>query len=339
MQIVAFALEKRVLFDVQHDIQIARRPAMSSSFPQPRKTDSSAIFNSGGHLGVDCSLSQHATFALALGARIGNHAARALTCGASTRHAEEPLLVANLPASSAGPARDRRFAGCRAVAVAVFASGVVPNRNLGFRAEHRLFKFQRDILAQIGTALGTAASSRTSTEKISEAEKVAEDFADILKNCGIESTPASAAHRRMSEAVVGRALVGVRQNRVSLAALFEFFFRVGIVRVAIRMKLQRQLAIGALDLLLVGSAGNPEYFVIVAFYVAGQNGSRSFRLELMLGIARNFDHRGAQQAIFQLVTTLQFFEYLMIFGVGGFNHLDGFMKVGIEGLALRRNGA
>ena len=64
-----------------------------------------------------------------------------------------------------------------------------------------------------------------------------------------------------------------------------------------------------------------------------------FDMELMFGIARNFDHRGAQQAIFQLVAALQFFEYLMIFGVGGFNHLDGFMEVGIEGLALGRNGA
>jgi hypothetical protein len=44
------------------------------------------------------------------------------------------------------------------------------------------------------------------------------------------------------------------------------------------MKLQRQLAVGALDLLLVGFPGNSEHFVIVAFYVAGQNGSESFRI-------------------------------------------------------------
>jgi hypothetical protein len=43
------------------------------------------------------------------------------------------------------------------------------------------------------------------------------------------------------------------------------------------MKLQRQLAIGALDFLLVRFAGDPEHFVVVAFYVAGQNGSKSFR--------------------------------------------------------------
>jgi hypothetical protein len=43
------------------------------------------------------------------------------------------------------------------------------------------------------------------------------------------------------------------------------------------MKLQRQLAIGALNFLLVGFAGNPKHFVVVAFYVAGQNSSKSFR--------------------------------------------------------------
>ena len=75
----------------------------------------------------------------------------------------------------------------------------------------------------------------------------------------------------MTEAVIGRPLVGVGQDRISLAAFFEFFFRVRVVGVAIRMKLQRQLAVGALDLLFAGFSGNPQYFVVVAFYVAGQN--------------------------------------------------------------------
>ena len=74
--------------------------------------------------------------------------------------------------------------------MAIFASLVVAHRNLGFRTENRLFEFQGYILAQIRTALSTAASPGTSAEKIAEAEKVAEDLADILKNCGIESARA-----------------------------------------------------------------------------------------------------------------------------------------------------
>jgi hypothetical protein len=155
---------------------------------------------------------------------------------------------------------------------------VTANRNVGFRSKHCFFELQRDIFPQIGTTLGTAAPTGTAAEKISEAKKVSEDLADILKDCRVESACSCTAHRSMSKAVVRGPLVGVRQDRVGLAAFFEFFFRVRIIRIAIGMKLQRQPAIGALDLLLVGFAGNPKHFVIVAFYVAGQNGSKSFRI-------------------------------------------------------------
>jgi hypothetical protein len=37
------------------------------------------------------------------------------------------------------------------------------------------------------------------------------------------------------------------------------------------VELQRQFAVGALDFLLVGPAGNPENLVVIAFYVASQN--------------------------------------------------------------------
>jgi hypothetical protein len=154
---------------------------------------------------------------------------------------------------------------------------VAANGNVRFRAENRFFEFQRDIFTQIGTALGTAAPAGTASEEISEAEKVPENLADVLKNSGVEAARSPTAHGSVSEAVVCRPLVRVGKDRVGFAAFFEFLFCVGIIRVAIRMKLQRQPAIGALDLLLVSFAGNPENFVIVAFYVAGQNGSKSFR--------------------------------------------------------------
>jgi hypothetical protein len=75
----------------------------------------------------------------------------------------------------------------------------------------------------------------------------------------------------MPEAVVSAAFVGIRQNGVSFAALLELLFRVGIVGIAVRVELQRQFAVGALDFLLVGAPGNPEDLVVIAFYVAGQN--------------------------------------------------------------------
>src|SRR5579863_4133768 len=127
MQVVAFAFEKWMLFNVQHDIQIAWRTAVSSGFAQAGKTNTGSVFNSRGNLGVHRPLSQYAAFTFALGARIGDHAARALTSRASTSHAEESLLIPNLAASSARSARDGCLAGRCTIAMAVFASRVVAN--------------------------------------------------------------------------------------------------------------------------------------------------------------------------------------------------------------------
>ena len=278
MQIVTFALEEWMLFNVQHNIEVAGRSAVSPGFAQPGKTYPRTVFDTGRDFGVHRSLPQNAAFPFALQARIGNYASRALTRGTSTRHAEESLLVAHLATPSTGSTGNGSFAGSGARASALFASLVAPNRNAGFRAEHCLFEFQRDVLTQIGTTLGAAAPARTPAEEISEAEKVSEYLADILKDRGIESTRSRTAHGSMSKAVVCRPLVRVRQDGVGFAAFFEFLFGVRIIRIAIRMKLQRQFAIGALDLLIIGFAGNPKNFVVVAFYVAGQNSSKSFRV-------------------------------------------------------------
>jgi len=75
----------------------------------------------------------------------------------------------------------------------------------------------------------------------------------------------------VTEAIVASALLGVREHRVCLAALFELLFRLRIVRVAVRMVLHRQLAIGALDLLVGGRAAHSQNFVIVSFDVCSQN--------------------------------------------------------------------
>src|SRR5512146_767906 len=73
----------------------------------------------------------------------------------------------------------------------------------------------------------------------------------------------------MAEAVVLRALVSISKHGVGFGALLEALFRRRI-GVAVRMKLQRQLAIGALDLLLRRGAAHAEHFVIIAFSVASQ---------------------------------------------------------------------
>jgi hypothetical protein len=276
VQVVAFALEKRMFLNVQYDVEVARRATMCARFSQSGETYARSVFHTGWDLRIYRPLTQHAAFAFALGTRISNHAAGALTGWTSTGHAEESLLIAHLAAASTRPAGDGSFACGRTRAAAILAGLVAADRNVGFRAEDGFLELQRDILPQIGAALGTAAAAGTAAEKIAESEEVSEDLAHVLEHRGIEATRSSTAHGGMSEAVVRGPLVRICQNGVGFAALFEFFFGGGIIRIAVRMKLQRKLAIGTFDFLLPGFAGNPEHFVVVAFYVAGQNGSKSF---------------------------------------------------------------
>ena len=104
------------------------------------------------------------------------------------------------------------------------------------------------------------------------AEDIAEDVLHIDEAGRIKpaSTAAIARNTRVPKAVIARALFRVRQNRVSLAALFELLFRIGVIWIAVRMILHRQLAVGALEFLLRGRAAYAQDLVIIAFYVGSQ---------------------------------------------------------------------
>jgi hypothetical protein len=271
VQICAFAFEEGMFLDVQDHKKIAGRSAESSGFAQAGETDAGTVFHSRRNLGFDRPLPQDSPLPFALRAGISDDATSALTGWTGAGHAEESLLVADLSATRAGAAADRRFAGGSTRAAALFTGLMAADCDLRLFAEDRFFEFQSDVFAQVRTALRPGASASASAEKIAEAEEVAEDLAEVL-DVGIEARRSShPADTGVAEAIIGAALVDVRQNGVGLAALFELFFRVGIIGVAVRVKLQRQLAVGALDLLLVSATGNAQDLVVVAFYVAGQN--------------------------------------------------------------------
>src|SRR5580693_7274558 len=59
----------------------------------------------------------------------------------------------------------------------------------------------------------------------------------------------------------------------------------------------------------------------------------------MFGVACNTNHCRSQQPILQLVALLQLIDDLMIWLGGRVHHFDGLMPMGIEWLALGRNGA
>src|SRR4029077_1490769 len=102
-----------------------------------------------GHLRVNSFLLNVAAFAFALGARIADHAARALARRASSRNAEKTLLIAHLAAASAASATRRRFALRAAGPLAGITTLMPAVCNLGLGAERGFFKFDSDIFAKV----------------------------------------------------------------------------------------------------------------------------------------------------------------------------------------------
>ena len=70
---------------------------------------------------------------------------------------------------------------------------------------------------------------------------------------------------RVAVLVVGGALLRVAQDFVGFAEFLEFFLGRLVAGILVRMKFDRQLAVGLLDLLDVRGALDAEDFVVVAF--------------------------------------------------------------------------
>ena len=287
VQVVAFARKERMLLHMQHDVKISRRTAELSNFARAGESDARSVFYARRNLGVNRALAQDAPFAFALRARIGNHAARALACRTGARNAEESLLVSHLPATIARPAGGRAFAGSGSGSAAFLTSLVTANGDARLGAEECFLELERQIFAKIRAALHAAATPATTAtpEHVAETKELSEDIAEILEYCGIEAgaRTRTAAQSSMSVAIVGGALVRVGEHGISLADFLEFFFRVRIIGIAVRMVLQGELAISALQFYFGDCAGDAQYFVIIAFCVRGQN--ETFLSQTILGHA------------------------------------------------------
>jgi hypothetical protein len=143
---------------------------------------------------------------------------------------------------------------------------VTANRNFRFCAKKRLLKLKSQILTKIRAALHTAATASTASADIAESEELAENVTKVLDDRSIKASGLTTASQAgVAEAVVRCAFVGVGENGIGLADLFEFFFRVRIIGIAVGMKLQGELAIRALKLNLGNGASDPKYLVIIAF--------------------------------------------------------------------------
>jgi hypothetical protein len=135
--------------------------------------------------------------------------------------------------------------------------------DLAGRSRERFLERDLDVVAQVAAARGTvAALLRTTAARRAEehVEDVAEALAAERPETGIADPAVDAG---VTEAVVVRALLGVREHFVGFVDLFEMRLGRDLVGRDVRMILAGQLTIGALDRVLVGVASDAENVVVV----------------------------------------------------------------------------
>src|SRR5262249_19235549 len=143
-------------------------------------------------------------------------------------------------------------AGAAAVIADLFA------RNLDdlLGAADRFEQFDIDGHLQIAAGLGTA----TTIAAEHAAEQLAEDVHDRVGIAEVRQLPLEAG---MAVAIVALAFFRVAEDLVSLGDFSEAHLGFLVARIAVRVMLHGEFAIGALDDVLVGPARNGEDFVIV----------------------------------------------------------------------------
>src|SRR5690606_31181466 len=151
------------------------------------------------------------------------------------------------------------------VAGAAFLDGRDADRLLG--AARGFFQRDLEVVAQVGAAIDVRAPAATAA---GAAKQVAEDVAEGIGEAALEALRAGAcAHRRVDAgvavAVVGGFLLRVGEHLVGLLGLLEFLFRVLAVRIAVRVVLHGQLAVGLLDLVVASVPIDAEDFVVIPF--------------------------------------------------------------------------
>ncbi len=113
---------------------------------------------------------------------------------------------------------------------------------------------------QVGATTGTPRSPA------SETKDVAEDVAEVAENIveARETRESGVPNAFVSETIVGPSLLVIRKNAIGLRGFLESLLRVGIVRVAVGVMLDGELAVGTFDLTGIGFARNAEYLVVIS---------------------------------------------------------------------------
>src|SRR5690606_11617911 len=261
VQVVAVAVEDRMLAHAHFHVEVAGRRARRAGLALAIEADAIAAVDAGGNLDREDLLVLDAAGAVALAAGVAHHLATTGAFRTGLLHGEDATLETHLAVAMAGGA-GLDLAVLRAAALAVRALGQGRDLDPLLDAGDGLLQVQLHHVADVGTTAGTAPASGTAEDG---AEDVAEDVVHVRRRPAPAATHA-VLERSMAVGVIGAALARVGQDLVRLLALLERGFGGGIAGVAVRVVLHRAAAIGLFQLFVAGGAGHAQHFVVVAFH-------------------------------------------------------------------------
>src|SRR2546430_699189 len=277
-QIIAVALEARVVGDLQHGDQVPRRPVAGARHALAAHRQVVMLLDAGRDVDLDCLFGAHAPVALALGARLADHAALSRTARAR-RHGHElaehgaggAAYLARAPAGAAGR-RAGPVRGARPPARGAPVQGAQPHGLRGTFRDLVERQLERDL--QVLPPLAVAPRALAAAEEGVQSAQAAEVAHENVERLGevevCEAEPAARrarpAHARHAVPIVGGALLGITQHFVRLRDLLELLFgrRLLLGSDAVGMMLHGQAAVGLLDLRLARVPRHAQQRVVVA---------------------------------------------------------------------------
>ena len=200
--------------------------------------------------------------------------------------------------------------------------------NLHAQPANGVFERHFQVIAKIFAALraiASAAAPSSTAKQVAKAEQIAENIAEIGEGGRIEALRSHTLQPLVAIAVIGGALLGIAQDAVGLGRFLEPLFGILIVGITIRVVLERQFAVGALQTRVVAVAAHSSRF-------------RSSRAWWRSFLGYRYLHHGRpQQASAKIVPWLILVENGLLFDIAGLHHVDGVVDVGIKLLPLRGN--
>ena len=269
VEVLAVAREQGVGLHRDHHVEIARRAAGDSRLSLAREAQPRAVVDAGRHAHLDALQALDAPRAAAVRTALAHDLAGSGAIVAGTADSEEALLQHHLSAAPAARADFGAGAGTRPASATGLAGAHLRDLDLRLEAREHVVELDFQVVAEVGTALTASLtpSARATSEEISE--EVVEDVSEAAEVAEVGEAAGAAANALEAEAIVGPPLLRIGEHRVGLAGFLEALLGLGIFGIAVRVMLERELAISLLELALVRTTGDAQDFVVIALGQVG----------------------------------------------------------------------